>query len=366
MSHVLPTLAALVTSLGSLGLLLASFGSASPQGWLAATPDTRARVTQCDSLARPAGRDKCARLVVPVCPRQSLDGAVRAAAERGEQSPALFLALPASRAPADKPVLALQGMRPPHIGSAIHDTTLVGPVRVAVIGPNGCVKSTLLRVIVGALAPLQGSATMQVPFATLDQDGGDAPPHDSPLLERLRALDCPLPRSELRTRLAQLRLDAARVLLPLGRLSAGERLMAALACALWRREPPRLLLDQPTSDLDTTLVLQQGLQGFEGAIIVASHDPEFIDALRPTQRWEWRDGRLVMRQSSMARAARISATRHRIGLATCRAQLPAGTTRYSTSAWKPHRATAHCPGIIQRAHACASTAGRLVPEGESA
>ncbi|HKX42891.1 MAG TPA: ATP-binding cassette domain-containing protein, partial [Burkholderiaceae bacterium] len=204
-------------------------------------------------------------------------------------------------------VLQLQGLRLPHVGGPIIDATLVGPVRVAVTGSNGCGKSTLLRVIAGALAPQQGSATTHVPIAVLDQDGGDAlPPHDS-LLECLRKLDCPLPGSELRTRLAQLRLAAAHVLRPVRRLSAGERLKAALACALWRKEPARmLLLDEPTNhlDLDTALVLQRALQAFEGALIVASHDAEFIEALRPTHRWEWRDGRLVMRQSSMARAAR--------------------------------------------------------------
>jgi ATPase subunit of ABC transporter with duplicated ATPase domains len=239
--------------------------------------------------------------------RHSLDGAVRAAAERAAQPPAIVLALHTSRVPADKPVLQLQGLRLPYVGGPVIDATLAGPVRVAVTGPNGCGKSTLLRVIGGALAPLQGSATTQVRTAVLDQEGGDAwPPHYS-LLERLRTLECPLPGSELRTRLAQLRLDAARVLLPINLLSAGERMKAALACALWRQEPARLLLlDEPTNhlDLDTTLVLQRALQGFEGALIVASHDVEFIEALRPTHRWEWLDGRLVMRQSSIARAAR--------------------------------------------------------------
>jgi ATPase subunit of ABC transporter with duplicated ATPase domains len=242
--------------------------------------------------------------------RQSMDEAVRSAAERAQQPPAIALALPTSRVPADKPVLQLQGLRLPYVGGAIIDATLVGPVRVAVTGPNGCGKSTLLRVIAGSLAPAQGSATTQVRTAVLDQDGGDAlPPHQS-LLECLRSLDCPLPGSELRTRLAQLRLDATRVLLPMSKLSAGEHLKAALACALWRKEPARLLLlDEPTNhlDLDTTLVLQRALRGFEGALIVASHDENFIEALRPTHRWEWRDGRLVPRQFSRARVAREGA-----------------------------------------------------------
>jgi ATPase subunit of ABC transporter with duplicated ATPase domains len=261
----------------------------------------RLRETAETTAARDARRDadRC----------RSVDGALRAAAERAEQPPAFFLALPASRVPADKPVLHLQGLRLPHVGGPIIDATLVGPVRVAVTGPNGCGKSTLLRVIAGSLAPRQGSATTLVRVAALDQEGGGALPPHGTLLECLRALDCPLRGSELRTRLAQLRLDAARVSMPLGLLSAGERLKAALACALWRKEPARmLLLDEPTNhlDLDTTLMLQRALQGFEGALIVASHDEEFIGALRPTHRWEWRDGHLVMRQSSMARAARES------------------------------------------------------------
>jgi ATPase subunit of ABC transporter with duplicated ATPase domains len=112
----------------------------------------------------------------------------------------------------------------------------------------------------------------------------------------------PVPTSELRTRLAQLRLDAMRVTLPMGLLSAGERLKAALACALWRATPARLLLlDELTNhlDLDTTLMLQHALQGFEGALLVACHDEEFIAALRPTHRWQWqKGGRLEMRESA--------------------------------------------------------------------
>jgi ATPase subunit of ABC transporter with duplicated ATPase domains len=257
------------------------------------------RETAEATAARDARRDSSQR--------QSLDGAVRTAAERAAQPPAMLLPLPTSRVPPDKPVLELQGLCLPHLGVQIIDAAVVGPVRIAVTGPNGCGKSTLLRVIAGTLAPQRGRATTLVASAALDQDGGAALPPDVSLLERLRTLDCPLPSSELRTRLAHLRLDAARVLLPMGLLSAGERLKAALACALWRKEPAQmLLLDEPTNhlDLDTALVLQAALQGFGGALVVASHDEEFIEALRPTHRWEWRDGRLVMRQFSLARVAR--------------------------------------------------------------
>jgi len=229
--------------------------------------------------------------------RQSLDASVREAAARVDQAPAIFVALPASRVPAGKAVLRLERLRLPYVGGAPIDAMLTGPVRVALTGPNGCGKSTLLRVIAGQLAPLEGEAAALVPIAALDQDGGDALPPEASLLERLHALGCPLPDSELRTRLAQLRLDATRVLLPMRLLSAGERLKAALACALWQAQPARLLLlDEPTNhlDLDSTLELQSALRGYEGALIVSSHDADFIEAVRPTQHWRWRNGQLQM------------------------------------------------------------------------
>jgi ATPase subunit of ABC transporter with duplicated ATPase domains len=230
--------------------------------------------------------------------RRSLDAAVRAAADRVDHVPAVFLALPACRVPQGKLVLELESLRLPHVDGPPIDVTLGGPVRVALTGPNGCGKSTLLRVIGGTLAPRQGQAMAWVRLSTLDQDGGDALPPDVSLLDRLRDLGCPLRPSELRTRLAQLRLDATRVALPMGCLSAGERLKAALACALWRGEPARLLLlDEPTNhlDLETTLVLQSALQAYEGAMVVASHDEEFIEAIRPTHRWDWKGGKLVIK-----------------------------------------------------------------------
>ncbi|MFX6861545.1 ATP-binding cassette domain-containing protein, partial [Acinetobacter baumannii] len=69
---------------------------------------------------------------------------------------------------------------------------------------------------------------------------------ERPVLEQLQAANPNLAEDELRTRLAHLGLDARKILAPSGSLSGGERLKAALACALYADPPPRLLLlDEP-------------------------------------------------------------------------------------------------------------------------
>jgi ATPase subunit of ABC transporter with duplicated ATPase domains len=73
--------------------------------------------------------------------------------------------------------------------------------------------------------------------------------------------------------------DALR---PAGGLSGGERLRAGLACVMSGPEPPELLLlDEPTNhiDLASMEVLEAGLQGHGGALIVVSHDEAFLRAI---------------------------------------------------------------------------------------
>lgn len=221
--------------------------------------------------------------------RVALEDSVRTAAARVQAPPARALVLPASTVPPGKQVAVFEHALAPwptSTGAPVDASmTWSGPLRIAVTGPNGCGKSTLLRMLAGHVAPAAGACRACVPLAWLDQHSTALLPPDQTVLQRLRQLDTPLADGELRSRLALLGLGAAQVATPAASLSGGERLKAALACALWRREPARLLLlDEPTNHLDLASItaLEQALADWPGALAVVSHDTRFLQQLSIT------------------------------------------------------------------------------------
>ncbi|PYA59012.1 ABC transporter ATP-binding protein [Serratia marcescens] len=218
--------------------------------------------------------------------RASLDAAVREAYQRVEDEQPVLLALPGSEVSANKQVLVLEQLQLPFVSAPPLDLRIDGPMRVALTGPNGCGKSTLLKTVLGQLTALSGHCHCPLSTAYLDQTLSQLDPSLS-VMDHLGLQDSPLAEGALRTRLAQLQLGADRIALPLGSLSGGERLKAALACALWRRQPAQLLLlDEPTNHLDlaSSLAIETALADFLGAMLVVSHDEDFLQALRPTHR----------------------------------------------------------------------------------
>ncbi|HGE8323906.1 TPA: ABC-F family ATP-binding cassette domain-containing protein [Serratia marcescens] len=218
--------------------------------------------------------------------RDSLDAAVREAYQRVEEEQPVLLALPGSEVSANKQVLVLERLQLPFVSAPPLDLRIDGPMRVALTGPNGCGKSTLLKTVLGQLTALSGHCHCPLSTAYLDQTLSQLDPNLS-VMEHLGLQDSPLAEGALRTRLTQLQLGADRIALPLGSLSGGERLKAALACALWRQQPAQLLLlDEPTNHLDlaSSLAIETALADFPGAMLVVSHDEDFLQALRPTHR----------------------------------------------------------------------------------
>lgn len=146
-----------------------------------------------------------------------------------------------------------------------------GPERVALIGPNGVGKTTLLERMVLRSAVRTGYLPQRI-----DLDDGMS------VLETVRAGAPSLSPGEVRNRLARLLVRGAMVNRPVGSLSGGERFRVALARVLLSEPPPELLiLDEPTNDLDIVTVdqLVAALASYRGALLVVSHDHRFLERL---------------------------------------------------------------------------------------
>lgn len=162
---------------------------------------------------------------------------------------------------------------------------LTGPERVAIAGPNGAGKSTLLALVTGTLAPWTGIVRVHVPFALFDQRVSLLDPALS-IAANFLALNPGATNNACRAALARFgfRADAADQVA--GTLSGGQMLRAGLACVLGAPEPPPLLiLDEPGNhlDLDTLAAIEAGLSGYDGALLVVSHDRTFLDAIGVTR-----------------------------------------------------------------------------------
>ncbi|WP_141119791.1 ATP-binding cassette domain-containing protein, partial [Mycobacterium avium] len=123
-----------------------------------------------------------------------------------DEAPTL-LALPGTTVPCGRQVLTLEHTQLPWLDPQLPATFLsanpIGPMRLAVQGPNGCGKSTLLNLLAGQLQTVSGKCTVHVPTAYIDQHLALLDDQRS-IVEQLNLLDTPLAEGELRTRLALL------------------------------------------------------------------------------------------------------------------------------------------------------------------
>jgi ATP-binding cassette subfamily F protein 3 len=163
--------------------------------------------------------------------------------------------------------------------------------RIALLGPNGAGKSTLIKLLARRLAPLsgrreEGQGLVIGYFAQHQVDQLD--PDASPLkhLERLEAGAAqrgemrsgrPATEQQLRDFLGGFGFAGERATAPVAPFSGGEKARLALALIVWQR-PNLLLLDEPTNhlDLDMRLALSEALLGFDGALVLVSHDRHLL------------------------------------------------------------------------------------------
>ena len=155
--------------------------------------------------------------------------------------------------------------------------------RTALMGENGCGKTTLMRVLRDAAGPeveFRGSIRLN-PGARLgwfDQDHAQTLDYGRTALENAMA-DSDLPEADCRTVLARLNLRGDDVFKPTGVLSGGERAKVALA-KLLLGDANLLLLDEPTNHLDVFALeaLETLLAGYGGTVLFVSHDRAFVGA----------------------------------------------------------------------------------------
>ena len=151
--------------------------------------------------------------------------------------------------------------------------------RVAIIGPNGIGKTTLLRILVGELPPDTGTVLYgsNVDVGYYDQQQAGLHEHKSVMDEVWDDFPRMQP-DEVRSVLALFLFTGDDVFQPISTLSGGERGRVALTKLMLRRDN-LLLLDEPTNhlDMDSREVLEGALDDFTGTLLTVSHDRYFIN-----------------------------------------------------------------------------------------
>src|SRR3989454_1438981 len=168
--------------------------------------------------------------------------------------------------------------------------TVTAGERIAIVGPNGSGKTSLLKALLGELRP-RGGRVKTGPRVTMryyDQHLADLDPSKTVLTELQDAFG--LPEETLRTFLGRLLFTGDDAFKTIRSLSGGEKSRVALA-KLMLDDAGLLLLDEPTNHLDIPAqeMLEDALQDFEGTIVFVSHDRDFIDAIA-TRLWVIDDG----------------------------------------------------------------------------
>lgn len=166
--------------------------------------------------------------------------------------------------------------------------------RVAFVGQNGQGKTTLAKIIVGQQPATEGDLQFghNIQIGYYAQNQSDTLDGKMTLLETMEKFSPPEMRTKLRAILGAFLFSGEDVDKKVSVLSGGERARLALACLLLR--PFNLLvLDEPTNHLDIISkdVLKEAIRSYDGALIVVSHDREFLAGLTD-RTLEFRDRQL--------------------------------------------------------------------------
>ena len=162
-------------------------------------------------------------------------------------------------------------------------TTIQRGDKIGIIGPNGVGKTTLLKLLLGQLAPQQGEVKIgtKLQIAYFDQLRGDLD-LDASVIDNIGDgkdyIELNGARKHVMGYLQEFLFTPARARSPVRALSGGERSRLLLA-RLFTQPCNLLVLDEPTNDLDleTLDLLEERLSDFGGTVMLVSHDREFLN-----------------------------------------------------------------------------------------
>ena len=155
--------------------------------------------------------------------------------------------------------------------------------RLGIIGPNGCGKSTLMKLLAGQLQPDAGKIivgeTVRIGYFSQELEEMDP---DQRIIDYVRSIgeviDTPDGQVSASQMLQRFLFDPKQQWQPIGKCSGGQKRRLGLLGILMKA-PNVLLLDEPTNDLDipTLMLLEEYLDDFGGAVLSVSHDRYFLD-----------------------------------------------------------------------------------------
>jgi ATPase subunit of ABC transporter with duplicated ATPase domains len=223
---------------------------------------------------------------------------LRIAKEQCEQMDEINVSLPKTCVPNGKIILEIKDCTFAYSKSdqpIINGLNLIiqGPERIAFVGNNGSGKTTLIKLILDSLEikcqqdtlllkPSYGTIKLSTTrISYLDQKVEQLNP-ELTILDNFLQLNPEADLNQAYAGLAQFLFKNTAALKVVKQLSGGEKLRALLASLLLSSNPPQLLiLDEPTNhlDLQSILSIESILKNFQGAMIVISHDQDFLNAV---------------------------------------------------------------------------------------
>ncbi len=159
---------------------------------------------------------------------------------------------------------------------------LAGDDRVALLGANGNGKSTLVKLISDNLSAMTGQVTRnsKLRIGYFAQHQSDELDDETTPYEAMRKSIGEIPEAKCRALLGKFGFDKGKSDTQIRKLSGGEK-ARLLFCIMSHDAPHIMLLDEPTNhlDIDARQALIEALNGYEGCVILVSHDPHLVEAV---------------------------------------------------------------------------------------